>query len=142
MLAPGLLIPTVMVLVVWIMPGPLLGSSGNWSILMRILLLTVSGFLRLSRGSRGGLQSRWNKKKPLRADDFVRLLSSVTGGNLWSVSLTSLRFAAQLSVLYCTFARYEEVAALTVEQILVEAGDGDVVVMYARGKQYQNNGTN
>ena len=45
-------------------------------------------------------------------------------------------------MLYCTFARYEEVAALTVEQILVEAGDGDVVVMYARGKQYQNNGTN
>ena len=88
------------------------------------------------------MQSRWNKKKPLRADDFVRLLSSVTGGNLWSVSLTSLRFAAQLSVLYCTFTRYEEVAALTVEQILVEAGDGDVVVMYARGKQYQNNGTN
>ena len=77
-----------------------------------------------------------NKKKPLRADDFVRLLSSVTGGNLWSVSLTSLRFAAQLSVMYCTFARYEEVAALTVEQILVEAGD--VVVMYAKGKQYQN----
>ena len=48
-------------------------AGGNWSILMRILLLTVSVFLRLSRGSRGGLQSRWNKKKPLRADDFVRL---------------------------------------------------------------------
>ena len=53
------------------------------------------------------------KKKPLESEDFSRLLAFVTkNGDFNNLRLVELRFAAQISLLYCTFSRYEESAGL------------------------------
>ena len=53
------------------------------------------------------------KKKPLNPKDFDILLTCITeNGNLDSIGFAQLRFAAQISVLYLTFARWKETAAL------------------------------
>ena len=58
------------------------------------------------------------KKKPLAADDFSKLLVEVTSnGDLHGSKLVDIRFAAQIALIYCTFSRYEESAALRVEDI-------------------------
>ena len=57
------------------------------------------------------------------------------GGKLEEIRLTSHRFAAQLSVVYCTFSRYEETAALKPKDIVKEGLD--ILVLFPKGKQFQ-----
>ena len=76
------------------------------------------------------------KKRPLVPKDFEKLLVAITeGGNMAVIKMSVLRFAAQLSVMYCTFSRYEESCALRPSDILEE--EEDLVVIYPKGKQYQ-----
>ena len=77
-----------------------------------------------------------NKKAPLKMEQFFRLLNVITeDGKLWDIKMNKLRLAAQISLMFCTFGRYEESAALTVEQVQ-EVG-GDLVVVFKKGKTYQ-----
>ena len=74
--------------------------------------LMVSGVIK---GIRRRLQLPCQKKKPLNPKDFDILLTCITEkGNLDSLGFAQLRFAAQISVLYLTFARWEETVALLV----------------------------
>ena len=76
------------------------------------------------------------KKKPLAADDFSKLLVVITSnGDLHGSKLVDVRFAAQIALMYCTFSRYEEAAALRLEDIVEE--EEDIVVNFPKGKQYQ-----
>ena len=76
------------------------------------------------------------KKRPLVPKDFEKLLVAITeGGKMDSIKMSVLRFAAQISIMYCTFSRYEESCALRPSDILEE--EGDMVVVYPKGKQYQ-----
>ena len=76
------------------------------------------------------------KKKPLAPNDFQKLLGAVfVDQSLDETKLVNLRFAAQVSLLFCTFARYEESAALEVSHLAED--DGDLVVIFPKGKQYQ-----
>ena len=76
------------------------------------------------------------KKRPLVPKDFQKLLMAITeGGKMDGIKMSVLRFAAQISVMYCTFSRYEESCALRPSDILEEGGD--LVVVYPKGKQYQ-----
>ena len=76
------------------------------------------------------------KKKPLATGDFSKLLGEVThNGNLHDLKLLDLRFAAQIALMFCSFSRYEESAALRVEDVVEE--DNDLVVNFMKGKQYQ-----
>ena len=68
--------------------------------------------------------------------DFEKLLVAITeGGRMAVIKMSTLRFVAQLSVMYCTFSRYEESCVLRTLDILEE--DEDLVVIYPKGKQYQ-----
>ena len=76
------------------------------------------------------------KKRPLVPTDFQKLLIEITeGGDMDGIKMSVLRFAAQISVMYCTFSRYEESCALRPSDILEEGAD--LVVVYPKGKQYQ-----
>ena len=76
------------------------------------------------------------KKRPLVPKDFEKLLVAITeGGKMDSIKMSVLRFAAQISIMYCTFSRYEESCALRPSDILEE--EGDMVVVFPKGKQYQ-----
>lgn len=88
------------------------------------------------KGIKRRFQKPVQKKKPLAADDFSKLLVEVTSnGDLHGSKLVDIRFAAQIALIYCTFSRYEESAALRVEDIVEE--DEDIVVNFPKGKQYQ-----
>ena len=76
------------------------------------------------------------KREALSVEDFCKILWHVTeGGQLEELGLVALRLAAQVAVLYCTFARFEEVQALKVEQVKI--GEVDLVVEFMKGKTYQ-----
>ena len=76
------------------------------------------------------------KKEALSVEDFGKVLQHVTGGGeLEALGMVQLRLAAQVAVMFCTFARFEEVQALKVEQIK-EGGEG-LVVDFLKGKTYQ-----
>ena len=95
--------------------------------------LMVSGVIK---GIRRRFQLPCRKKKPLNPKDFDMLLSCVTEkGNLGSLGFAQLRFAAQISVLYLTFARWEETAALLVKN--VRFSKRFVVISYPKGKNFQ-----
>ena len=89
------------------------------------------------KGIKRRFQKPTQKKKPLAVSDFSKLLiSCINGKKLCELKLVDLRFAAQISVLFCAFARYEESAALKVEDLVEE--DGDFIVNFPKGKQYQH----
>ena len=76
------------------------------------------------------------KKSPLKPADFLKLLEhSTLGGDFGGVWLCQLRLAAQLSIMYLTFSRYEEVAALRIKQVSKEGHN--LLVLYEKGKTYQ-----
>ena len=88
------------------------------------------------RGIKRKYKKPVQKKKPLSPLDFQKLLVAIVDGcSFTEMKLVNLRFAAQLSLLFCTFSRYEESAALEVNH-LEEEGD-DLVVLFPKGKQYQ-----
>ena len=65
--------------------------------------LMVTGVIK---GIRRRFQLPCQKKKPLNPKDFDILLTCITdNGNLDSLGFAQLRFAAQISVLYLSFAR-------------------------------------
>ena len=87
-----------------------------------------------------GLKRRFfkpvEKKAPLKKDDFCTLLEVATqGGDFSGVTLCRLRLAAQLAVMYLTFSRFEECAALKCEQI--QKDGPNLVVTFKKGKTYQ-----
>ena len=89
------------------------------------------------KGIKRRFQKPVQKKKPLAVADFSKLLSTIVDGkNFSDMKLVDLRFAAQISVLFCAFARYEETAALRVPDLVEE--EGDFVVNFPKGKQYQH----
>ena len=95
--------------------------------------LMVSGVIK---GIRRRFQLPCRKKKPLNPKDFDILLTCITEkGNLGSLGFAQLRFAAQISVLYLTFARWEETAALLVKN--VRFSKRFVVISYPKGKNFQ-----
>ena len=76
------------------------------------------------------------KKEALSVEDFGKVLRHVTeGGELESLNMVKLRLAAQVSVMFCCFARFEEVQALKVQQ--VKLGEVDIEVDFLKGKTYQ-----
>ena len=88
------------------------------------------------KGIKRRFQKPVSKKKPLESEDFSRLLTFITkNGNFNDLKLGELRFAAQLSLLYCTFSRYEESAGLEISH--VEEDGQDLLILFPKGKQYQ-----
>ena len=76
------------------------------------------------------------KKEALSVEDFGKVLRHVTeGGELEKIAMCKLRLAAQVSVMFCCFARFEEVQALKVQQVKV--GEVDIEVDFLKGKTYQ-----
>lgn len=98
---------------------------------------TDHGDVRLViRGIKRRHQQPVTKKTPLKCDDFNKILSAATnGGDFIKVKLCQHRLAAQVAVMYCTFSRYEESAALRVSQVKTE--NGDLVISFEKGKTYQ-----
>ena len=77
------------------------------------------------------------KKAPLSKEDFFKIMASTTkNGDFMRVKLCQHRLAAQLALMYSTFSRYEESAALRVNQ-LSRVGE-DLVVTFEKGKNYQH----
>ena len=88
------------------------------------------------KGIKKRFQQPVTKKTPLECEDFIKVLSAATkGGDFIKVKLCQLRLAAQVTVLYCAFSRYEESAALRMSQVKRE--NGDLVILFAKGKTYQ-----
>ncbi len=76
------------------------------------------------------------KKAPLSVEDFCEVLRHVSeGGELEKISMCRLRLAAQVSIMFCCFARFEEVQALRVEQ--VKEDEMGLEVDFLKGKTYQ-----
>ena len=76
------------------------------------------------------------KKRALSNKEFAKLLCTVVGGQgLEKLKLVDLRFLAQVSLMYCTFSRYEESASLKVS--FIEEDGNDLAVNFNKGKQYQ-----
>ena len=88
------------------------------------------------KGLRRRFQMPVTKKKPLSKEEFLKILRVTTEEGQYSkVRLCQLRLAAQISVMFLTFARYEECAALKVEQVTRE--QGNLLVLFGKGKNYQ-----
>ena len=51
------------------------------------------------------------------------------------MKLADLRFGVQASLMFCTFARFEESAALKIDSL--EEDGSDLVVKFPKGKTYQ-----
>ena len=76
------------------------------------------------------------KKKPISALDFEKLLLGVTSnGQLDSLSFADLRFAAQISIIFCTFARYKETSRLKFHHVILESEY--ILINFPKGKNYQ-----
>ena len=76
------------------------------------------------------------KKAALSVEDFGKVLRHVTeGGELEKISMCKIRLAAQVSVMFCCFARFEEVQALKLVQ--VKEGEVALEVDFLKGKTYQ-----
>jgi integrase len=77
-----------------------------------------------------------SKKKPLTVKDFSKVLNvSTEGGDLKGARLCQVRLAAQVSIMFGTFSRFEEASSLKIRQ--VERRDGGLDVVFEKGKQYQ-----
>ena len=77
-----------------------------------------------------------SKKAPLSREDLRRLLEEIVGTREdQDIAFKDWRLAAQVSLMFLTFSRFEEAKELTVGQIM-EKGQ-DLVVTFAKGKQYQ-----
>lgn len=87
-----------------------------------------------------GLKRRFQipvtKKSPLAKEDFFKILVAATKPDEHGlVRLCQLRLAAQVAVMFLTFARYEESAELKLEQVSRE-GD-NLVILFKKGKNFQ-----
>jgi integrase len=82
-----------------------------------------------------GIKRRWqkpvSKKAPLEKKDFFKFLKTATNDG----RLCQLRLAAQVSLMYLTFSRFEESSGLKINQVMREGKD--LVVMFEKGKTYQ-----
>ena len=88
------------------------------------------------KGLRRRFQTPVTKKKPLTKEEFMKILRVTTmEGQYSKVRLCQLRLAAQISLMFLTFARYEESAALKVEQVTRE--QGNLLVLFGKGKNFQ-----
>ena len=88
------------------------------------------------KGIRRRFQKPTNKKTPLSKEDFYKILATTTqNGNFIGVKLCQLRLAAQIALMFTTFSRYEESAALKCSQI--SKNKDDLVVTFLKGKTYQ-----
>ena len=98
---------------------------------------TDSGEVRnVLRGIKRRFQSPVCKKAALSSGNFYKILKAATdNANFSKVPLCKLRLAAQVSVMFCTFCRYEESAELRCSQVTKDKGD--LLVMFAKGKTYQ-----
>ena len=75
------------------------------------------------------------KKRALTSREFAKILDTVVGiHGVEKLKLVDLRFVAQVSLMYCTFSRYEESASLKVS--FVEDDGNDLAVNFNKGKQY------
>ena len=89
------------------------------------------------KGLRRRFQSPVTKKSPLAKGDFYKILLAATKPNERGVvRLCQLRLAAQVALMFLSFARYEESADLKVEQVSRE-GD-NIVILFKKGKNYQH----
>ena len=76
------------------------------------------------------------KKRALTSREFAKILDTVVGiHGVEKLKLVDLRFVAEVSLMYCTFSRYEESASLKVS--FVEDDGNDLAVNFNKGKQYQ-----
>ena len=88
------------------------------------------------RGIKRRFKKHVVKKKPLLPKEFEKLLLVATqDGKLSSLKLVDLRFAAQLSLMYCTFSRYEESSMLKIGDVFKE--EELWIANFPKGKQYQ-----
>ena len=88
------------------------------------------------RGMKRRFQKPVEKKAALEKEDFYKLILKATNGGRWNeVKLCQLRLAAQISLMFCTFSRYEEAAALKLNQVYKEGGN--LTVKFEKGKNYQ-----
>ena len=78
-----------------------------------------------------------DKKAPFSRGNLRTFLKEIVGQKKKSceIDLKDWRLAAELSLMYLTFSRFEEAKELTIGQI-VEDGS-DLVVTFKKGKQYQ-----
>ena len=76
------------------------------------------------------------KKTPLAKNDFFKFMALTTkNGDFEHLKLCELRLAAQIALMYTTFSRYKESAALRVKQVS-KIGE-DLLVTFQKGKNYQ-----
>ena len=76
------------------------------------------------------------KKRAMTSNEFAKLLRTVVGSKgLEKLKLVDLRFVAQVSLMFCTFSRYEESASLKIS--FIEDDGNDLAVNFNKGKQYQ-----
>ena len=88
------------------------------------------------RGIKRRFQSPVCKKAALNSENFYKILKAATDdANFLKVPLCKLRLAAQVSLMFCTFCRYEESAELRCSQVTKDKGD--LLVKFAKGKTYQ-----
>ena len=88
------------------------------------------------RGIRRRFEKPVTKKAPLASVEFYKLLSFLTDeGSFNKVRLCKLRLAAQISLMYTAFSRFEESSVLKRSQV-VKCQD-DLAVNFLKGKNYQ-----
>ena len=94
----------------------------------------------LVQGVIKGLKRRFfkpvTKKAPFSREDLRRFLEEIVGAREYKeIAFKDWRLAAQVSLMFLTFSRFEEAKELTVGQIMEK--EQDLVVTFAKGKQYQ-----
>ena len=78
-----------------------------------------------------------SKKSPLSGKDFYKILNKLLNKDCSkTVKLCQLRLAAQVSLMFMTFSRYEESSALMRSQ--VKRCQGELKVIFRKGKTYQH----
>ena len=77
-----------------------------------------------------------SKKSPLTSEQFYKILDKLLDkGGLSRIKLCQLRLAAQISVMFLSFSRFEESSALLRSQ--VKKIQGDLLVTFKKGKNFQ-----
>ena len=77
------------------------------------------------------------KKSPLTIVEFYKLVKVLTdSGNFYKVRLCQLRLAAQVTLMFTAFSRFEESSALMRSQ--VKLCQGDLIVTFKKGKNFQH----
>ena len=77
-----------------------------------------------------------SKKSPLTSEQFYKILDKLLDkGGLSSIKLCPLRLAAQISVMFFSFSRFEESSSLLRSQ--VKKIQGDLLVTFKKRKKFQ-----